>query len=92
MCRSHGSAQTAKEDFHFPRQDKSPERRKKWIDAVRRGREKGQGLWAPSASSVVCLEHFPQADFKDTLLGRHLKKEISLFNIFLSPDMYVQAL
>ena len=54
----------------FPRQSKSPERRKAWIIAVRRVDQTNHDkLWEPSAASKVCKKHFLEEDYKPSLLG-----------------------
>ena len=71
--------------FRSPGQDKSPDRSS--IGAIRRGTEKGRGLWGPPPSSFVCLEHFPQADFKDTF-NRYPETFFSVLSLLSWRSMY----
>ena len=45
--------------FHFPKDEKL---RKKWIEQVKRTRDKWSG---PTAHSVVCSDHFSEDSFQD---------------------------
>ena len=56
----------------FPRAEKSPERRQKWIVAIKRIDPNTKKLWEPSRYSVVCADHFLPTYFRETLLGTHI--------------------
>ena len=61
-CVAYGCSNSSKDDgisvFHFPKNEK------KWIMQVSKTRDKWKG---PTASSVVCSDHFTQKSFEDDL-------------------------
>ncbi|KAK2157215.1 hypothetical protein LSH36_195g02008 [Paralvinella palmiformis] len=52
---------------------------KGWVDAIRRVEDKKGHMWWPSATSVVCHEHFKQDDYvQQTFIGKPQTTDKSL--------------
>ena len=65
---------------HFPSDN---ERRKKWVIAIKRVDEK-KNLWMPTATSVVCYDHFLPSDYiLYNTYGKYNK------DVTLDVDMYL---
>ena len=56
-CHSHNMDGNDRSFYTFPSRERSPERRAKWVQAVKRINADGT-KWSPSKHAVVCSKHF----------------------------------